>query len=233
MNAVSKTIYIIRHGETTSNRAAVIQGSDEPLTDIGQKQAKKLGLRLKRDNDAYPIQLLLTSPYRRAAQTAEIIGACIGKIPHPYADVHERKHPSAIIGKSSADQAARHIINQGREYFHDPSFLYDDGENFTQLKYRAVYVLEYLLTLPEKHIAVVTHGVFATVIAAASQQGKALTSHNIEHYQFRLANTGLCTLMYRDRKTFSKDDTGWLIIKWNDIAHLERHPELMDEWYKK
>ncbi len=233
MSSTPKTIYIIRHGETTSNRKAVIQGSDEPLTDIGQKQAKKLGLRLKRDHVAYPIQCLLTSAYTRAVQTAEIIGACIEKTPHHYENAHERKHPSVIVGKSFSDAAIARIVNEGRKNFHDPSFVYGDGENFIQLKLRALATLEYMLTLQEEHIALVTHGMFATALAAASQRGKALTSQDIEHYQFRLSNTGLCTLVYRDRKTFSKDDTGWLILKWNDIAHLERHPELMEEWYRK
>lgn len=214
-----KVIYLIRHGESVSNVSGVFQGSDDPLTIRGRAQAKALGKKLGKH--AYPIECVITSTHARAYETATIVGTAVGLTPKSTALLIEQRRPSTIVGCKTSDTVAGAIYEEGRGRFHDPNFVYGDGETFADLKTRALAALAHILAHNEKHIAVVTHGVFATVLAAASQRGEALTSHDLDAYQFRLANTGLCIFAYKTRRTFSGVGRGWVILRWNDIAHLE------------
>lgn len=215
-----KTLYVIRHGETRSNIEGRFQDASEPLTARGERQAGKLAKRLSREYEQYPISTLITSDDLRATQTAAIIGAAIGLAPIPSPLFVERRHPSKIRGKLTTDPDALLIHTEGRDRFHDPLFTYDDGETFVMLKQRALAGIAYILSLKEEHIALVTHGVFGTVLAAASQRGDALTSHDLNAYQFRLGNTGLSILGYETRTNFSETGKGWVILSWNNTAHL-------------
>lgn len=70
-----RELYLVRHGATLSNRLAVYSGrSEEGLIDAGREQAERLGRRASE----LGVQAIVTSPVRRARQTAEIIAARTG-----------------------------------------------------------------------------------------------------------------------------------------------------------
>jgi len=63
-------LIIIRHCETDWNAQKLLQGStDIELNDFGREQAKSLGNKLK----AFGIEHIISSPLKRASQTASII----------------------------------------------------------------------------------------------------------------------------------------------------------------
>lgn len=63
-------IYLVRHGESTSNRDALIQGqSDTQLTILGKEQAKLIAKRLKN----FKFDYIYSSPLKRAKKTANQI----------------------------------------------------------------------------------------------------------------------------------------------------------------
>ena len=69
------TLILARHGETDWNRNGRIQGhADQPLNERGREQARELAERLAEEE----IDAVYTSDLRRAAETAEIIGAMLG-----------------------------------------------------------------------------------------------------------------------------------------------------------
>ena len=69
-------IYTIRHGETDWNKLGKIQGvSDIELNEIGIEQAKEAAKKISE----YNFDLILSSPLKRAAKTAEIVSD--GNIP--------------------------------------------------------------------------------------------------------------------------------------------------------
>ncbi len=69
------TIHLVRHGETAYNRDHRGLGrSDEPLTDYGRAQVVAAAAALAEEH----IDLVLTSPLRRAADAAELIAAAAG-----------------------------------------------------------------------------------------------------------------------------------------------------------
>jgi probable phosphoglycerate mutase len=62
-------LILVRHGRTALNAAGRLQGRiDEPLDDVGRKQAAAVAEYIG------PVDLLITSPLRRATETAEAFG---------------------------------------------------------------------------------------------------------------------------------------------------------------
>jgi probable phosphoglycerate mutase len=67
--------YIVRHGETGENvRMRYLGTRDEPLTDEGERQARRAAEALSQ----LPVRLILSSPMRRAADTAARIQRACG-----------------------------------------------------------------------------------------------------------------------------------------------------------
>lgn len=65
-------IVLVRHGETTANHLKLIQGwTDNPLNDLGRKQAIEAGRFLKNIN--YTADAAYSSPLSRASETGEIM----------------------------------------------------------------------------------------------------------------------------------------------------------------
>ena len=65
-------LYFVRHGQTNSNAQAVnqpITGNDEPLNELGIQQASELAEQLKNEE----FDIIISSPFKRAVQTAEIV----------------------------------------------------------------------------------------------------------------------------------------------------------------
>src|SRR5262249_19703011 len=68
------SILLVRHGETDSNAARVVQLPDAPLSENGHVQAARLAVRLS----GVDISKILSSDYRRAVATAEPLRAKTG-----------------------------------------------------------------------------------------------------------------------------------------------------------
>ncbi|KAH9503685.1 hypothetical protein Btru_067153 [Bulinus truncatus] len=63
-------ITLVRHGETLENREKILQGqTDTHLSDLGKKQAKLVGLRLRDVKFSH----MFSSDLSRAAETARAI----------------------------------------------------------------------------------------------------------------------------------------------------------------
>lgn len=71
-------LLLIRHGQSQANVDAIIQGDDDPLTDLGRTQAHAVGRALGERGD---VTHLYASPLARARETAEIIGSYIDLAP--------------------------------------------------------------------------------------------------------------------------------------------------------
>jgi probable phosphoglycerate mutase len=68
-------LYVLRHGETAWSRERRHTGwTDVPLTDVGEVQAIAAGNELRTLRPSRPWALVLTSPLRRAAETARLAG---------------------------------------------------------------------------------------------------------------------------------------------------------------
>jgi broad specificity phosphatase PhoE len=73
------TLYLVRHGRTTSNVRRLLHGvTDVPLDRFGLRQAARVAERLEQEP---AVDAVLSSPLSRALSTARIIGERIGKEP--------------------------------------------------------------------------------------------------------------------------------------------------------
>lgn len=89
-------VYFVRHGETTMNRRLTHQPPGTPLSERGREQAREVAEFLRSVNP----DLLLTSDYTRALETARIIGLSVGLTPRIPGFLHELVRPSRLFHRS-------------------------------------------------------------------------------------------------------------------------------------
>lgn len=208
-----KKIYFIRHGESEANADNAWQGPDGPLTQKGRAQVASVADRLK----GVSFTALISSPFKRAKDTAEAIAAQVGK-EIEFSDLFvERRRPSELVGLARTDPRSLEVDAQINAHFGDPGWRHSDEENFEDMTARAKAALAYLAKHPHDEIVVVTHGYFMRVMLAAALTGENLTPELCEHFltSFRTANTGISLLMFDE-----KASRPWWLWTWNDHAHL-------------
>ncbi len=145
------TIWLIRHGETEWSRDHKHTGrTDLPLTDAGREQARAAGRRLAGKRFA----LVLSSPLRRAWDTAELAGLTA----EPEPDLMEWDYGD-YEGRRTVDVREE---RPGWEIWRDGV---PGGETLEQLGARADRVIDRLCGT-EGDAAVVAHGHFLRVLGA-------------------------------------------------------------------
>ena len=148
---MATTIVLVRHGETDWNRERRFQGhADTPLNGAGRAQSRDLAERLTAER----VTALYTSPLRRAAETANIVGERLG-LPI------RTSEPMREIDVGSWEGLT---IDEVRARFPDEAKLawssgWNGGETYHELDARVVPALLALaVTHDGEHVAVVTHG---------------------------------------------------------------------------
>ena len=210
-----KTVYFVRHAQSLGNAEAVFQPPNSPLSEIGRGQAVRIAERIAK----LPIQALISSPWPRAAQTAEVIAKAAGLEPH-YSDLFvERMKPASINGKPFDDEDAQIIWKEWNESLYTPGMRVADGENFDDLTGRADRALAWLEGREEAALAVVTHGYFMRTVMARAMLGDMLCGEVFRRFQCvaGMENTGLTVMRYEG---VSGGQTGWRLLAYNDHAHL-------------
>lgn len=121
---------LVRHGQTEVNRDGLLQGrSDAPLTALGRLQADRLAEQLAYERPAR----VVSSPLRRAHQTAEAIGAAAG-VP---IETDERLL-ELDYGTWEGRPVARVTADEWKRWRCDPSFSPPGGESLEQVAERVV-----------------------------------------------------------------------------------------------
>ena len=149
---MSKLI-LVRHGESSGNRDRIYATSphDLPLTELGYRQAQEVAQRIA---ELFRPELVVTSAYRRASETARIIAGALALPLEIEPNLHERE-----IG-----------AHRGREYDsfltepdYDPrrpwAWKPDGGESYEDVRARVAPILDRLAAAhPAKDVIVVSHG---------------------------------------------------------------------------
>ena len=127
-----KTIYLIRHGESTFNSTGR-EDTDCNLTEKGRKQSNKLGERLK--NTIF--DFLIVSPLRRAQQTFQ--------------------HAKINYKEKETNYLCREYKETKSDFLDGEEFLPESTE---ELRVRCESFISYLKTLDHSLIGVVCHCTF-------------------------------------------------------------------------
>jgi probable phosphoglycerate mutase len=102
MTETLQIVYLARHGETAWSLSGQYTGlTDLPLTERGERTARRLGNRLKEIN----ISKVLTSPLQRASRTCELAG--FGRVAEVDPDLVEWDY-GQFEGRRSAEIHAEH-----------------------------------------------------------------------------------------------------------------------------
>lgn len=148
-----KKLYFIRHGESEGNAKRIFSGqADHPLTDTGRQQA----LAAAKQAIGLQIDMILTSPLKRAAETAEIIARTI-------------HYPPEKILRNNLLMERNYGQLQGRPYEeipHDRAEMENipGVEPEASLLERAQQAAAQIMALPADNILIVGHGTMGRAI---------------------------------------------------------------------
>ena len=214
-NKILKTFYFVRHGRTEGNAKDTYQGNDIPLSPEGEKQAESVAERFKNIST----EMIFSSDYMRAKQTAEAISRKNGAEIKFSPLFREIRRPSEIIGKEKSDGEPKKIMDEIIRHELEPNWHYSDEETLFDADARARAALRFLLSRPEKKVAVVTHEMFLKMMISAMVETDAVRSveflRTIRYFMIG-ENTGITVAEYGD---FGFGERFRLRI-WNDHAHL-------------
>lgn len=157
-------VYFVRHGETTLNRKFIHQAPSTPLSERGREQAVTAAEYLRPMNP----DLLLTSEYTRAKETARIIGMMLDITPQVHTLFYEVERPSKLCGKSIFSPGTFWYVLTSVMKRNDPTWRYADAENFMSIYSRVQKALRYIESLSETHqsIVIVSHTIFINLMVA-------------------------------------------------------------------
>lgn len=152
-------LYIIRHGETDWNKEQRLQGkSDIPLNEFGRYLARKTAEALQ----DVEIDHIITSPLKRARETAEIIK--VGRHIEMQEDARIMEIGFGIYEGLCCKGENYNIPDCDFEWFQSKPESYkapEGGESFQELRDRTNIFLEELLqqsAYKDKTILISTHG---------------------------------------------------------------------------
>jgi len=213
-----KTIYLVRHAESTTNVGDFVIGSTAPLTDKGRAQAHVLLERVLK----LPIEVIVHTSFARSIETAEILNGRL-KLPFVLCNLFsERRHASHVKGllKNDPVRLAYEEYFWGSQ-FNDPAYRHFDAENFADLKERAGQAFSFLEECSEENILVVGHGIFSRILLAYLIHGESLSSIVCQQVMCstRLANCAI-TVFTHDQRKPTEYGGPWELAVWNDRAHL-------------
>jgi len=199
-------LLLVRHGQSEANVARRIQGQgDGELTERGRHEARLLAERLANGG---PVQAIYTSPLKRAAETAAVIGERLD-IPPVILDDLREMHLGAIDGLNGEESRVHYPEVLRRWAEDDLTLVFPDGEPVIASYQRGVEVMQRIVkSHPDDTVAVVTHGGLL-----ASYLSYILDGQFSIKRVYELRNCGLTELDF--------DATGQVKVgRYNDDTHL-------------
>jgi len=169
-------LYVARHGQTVWNAQNKVCGiTDVDLTEKGIEQAKTLAYLVESQN----LNLILSSPLRRAVDTSKII-ANICNIP---IEVDRRLIEQNYGIYEGVDRKNEAFLNNKRNF----AYKYPNGESMMQVAYRVYGLIDDIrYKYPKDNILIISHGGVCRII---NTYFKDMT--NEEFFNYTLMNGAL------------------------------------------
>jgi phosphoserine phosphatase len=205
-----KKLYLIRHGETESNRKGIFRGRlDIPLSTKGREQAEGLKEYFKNIS----IDTLYSSPLGRAKETAEIALPGHHVIVEPMLNNLDLGDWSGM-NKASVKEKLPGMWEQW--ITHPETIAFPGGEALDDVLQRSKRFLETAVAGEGECIAVVSHRSVVKVILAA-----AIGLEKDYYWKFHLDNASVSLVYFEPGR-------GFTLVKINDTHHLKG---TVMEWY--
>lgn len=197
-------IVLVRHGETTWNRATRIQGhTDIPLSNLGVAQAERLAQALADE----PLDAVYSSDLSRARQTAEALARMKGLCVQLDPGLRERAF-GRFEGLSWEEIAQNHPEESARWRRREPDFQVGGGESLATFSARCLAAAQRAVAAhPGQNIALVAHGGVLDCLYRAATRTTLETPRS-----WQLGNATINRLLATSE--------GFTVVGWNDDRHL-------------
>jgi probable phosphoglycerate mutase len=151
---------------------------------------------------------LLTSPMRRARQTADVLSAELGLEPLVDPDVHEVRESSDFAALGPEEQRLKRWSEWMAEHAEDPDWAPPGAESFNAVRDRVARVKARLEGRdPEAAVLVVSHGIFMRFFLVDSLLADEFRAGEARRlWQLRTSNCGM--------STFEHGSDGWTCLSW-------------------
>lgn len=198
-------LILVRHGQTQHNADGLVQGqADIPLSDVGRRQAAALAAALADE----PIQAIVSSPLRRAWDTAATIAAARGLTVSEEPDLIEMDvgHMEGLSGaemRSRYPEALQRWLAPGGTAVPLPG-----GESLAAVQERAWRAVTRLRErFSDGTVVAVTHNF---VIASIVCRVVGVPLDGFRRFRIEVAS----------RTTVEVGAERWLLLHLNDVCHL-------------
>ena len=147
-------LFVARHGQTVWNAQNKVCGiTDVELTEKGIEQAKKLAETVQN----YSIDIILSSPLKRAVETSKIVAAK-NNIPMQIEELLIEQDYGIYEG---VDRKNESFLANKRNF----AYRYPEGESMMQVAYRIYGLIEKLKKeYKDKNILIISHGGVCRII---------------------------------------------------------------------
>ena len=177
MPFIQKSFYFLRHGETDWNKQQKIMGqSDSPLNKTGVLQARTVAEKIQ----GLPIDIIVTSPLKRAYKTAEIIG---NKIRQPIFIENNLQEFcwGSMEGKVKGDRSYKNTPFEPEKWWKE-DIVPEGAETFFEFVNRAVKATNYHLTLYPNILFVAHGGIIMALLAAIGKSPQRVDNTALFHF---------------------------------------------------
>jgi broad specificity phosphatase PhoE len=194
---------LVRHGETLSNRENRVQGiTDTELSDYGRMQVEKLAESLKTDL----IEVIISSPLKRAYQTASAIGKFHNVAIEIERNLQELNHGD--FENVAIEELKKTHLSFIKQWFNNPaSVAMPNGESLHDVQMRAWSAIERIINKSKTNILVVSHSMTIMTILCKIR--------NIDLSFAREVRVDVAS-----KTTVEFEDGHGIITLLNDVSHL-------------
>jgi broad specificity phosphatase PhoE len=209
-------VHFVRHGESASNAApgamALPRNQGDRLTDRGFEQARSVAERLAEAGATR----ILTSPLRRARETAQVIAERLDLPVTELEELRELRESDDFGELSLEDQRLRRWSVWMAEHDDDPDHSYRGGESFNEIMGRVRVVQDRLVADDSESTIAVSHGIFLRFFLIRVLFGEDFLPGQVRRlWQLASTNCGICGFEYRDRDPEANYATEpWRCFSW-------------------
>ena len=206
-------VYLLRHAKSLSHEQLKRQSPDSPLGPIGEAQAKQIAERMSREK----IDIIFSSPWRRASQTATYIAKKL-EVPIEYfKDIVEITYSTRLFSVERSKELDQQFEKERIANISNLDWKFDKtSESKRDLIARTYKFQKYLLAnCLGQTVLVVTHGIFLKAFIASCIFGKKYHDELLVSILqvLRSENVGLTLLEYVE------EDRVWKINYLNNYSH--------------
>jgi broad specificity phosphatase PhoE len=217
-------VHFVRHGESVSNAApggmALPTIKGDRLTDLGREQAATVARYL----GEVEATRVLTSPLRRARETADILGGRLGLPVEELDELQELRESDGYEELSLEDQRLRRWSVWMAAHGDDPDYSYRGGETFNEISTRVRRAQERLLTLGDENVIAVSHGIFLRFFLMRTLLADGFGPSQVQRlWQLESINCGICSFEHRGRELAANYELDpWTCLSWMERPWARR-----------